>query len=129
TVTLEHRAELNTVAGLYTAILGRQADLGGFDYWAGLQSAQTDLGAIALGMMSTLEGQNKGYSLNGQSTHDVEQLYKAIFNRASDAGGSAYWSHQLDSGTLSLVGVANAFIAAPEMEGHKLAVVGWDFFV
>ena len=129
TVTLEHRTELNTLAGMYVSILGRQADVGGFDYWGGLQNNRTGLGEIAVAMMNTTEGHGKGFSFNGQSSHDVEQLYKGLFNRASDAEGLAYWSHLMDNGTLTLVGVANAFIAAQEMNGHKLTVTGWDFLV
>ena len=129
TVTLTHRVELNTVAGLYTAILGRQADVGGFDYWGALQNSQVGLGEIALNMMHTEEGRSKGYTFTGQAAHDVEQLYLGLFNRPSDAGGLEFWTNLMENGTLTLVGVANAFISAPEMEGHKLTVPGWDFLV
>ncbi|WP_338849023.1 Ig-like domain-containing protein [Massilia sp. W12] len=125
--SVSSRAELNTVAGLYLSILGRQADVGGFGYWGGLQAANHSLGELALGMMGTAEGLARGFAMTGQSAHDVAVLYRAIFGREGEAGGLAYWTDLLDTGKLNLVGVANGFINAEEMTNHKLGTTGWDF--
>ncbi len=127
TVSVSSRAELNTLAGLYVTILGRQADVGGFDYWGGLQSNQYSLGQLALGMMGTEEGTARGFALTGDHAHDVGVLYQAIFNRPGDEVGLAYWTGMLDTGQLDLIGVANGFINAAEITNHKLSVTGWDF--
>ena len=128
TLTVQNRAELNTVAGLYTSILGRQPELSGFEYWSGLQgNSHVSLGAIAVSMINTAESRAGGHVFNGQSAHDVGVLYQAIFNRAADAGGLAYWTGLMDNGSLTLVGVADGFINAAEMNGHKLAPNAWNF--
>jgi Domain of unknown function (DUF4214)/Peptidase M10 serralysin C terminal/Matrixin len=45
---------------------------------------------------------------------DVARLYQAVFNHPSDDAGLAYWTGQIDSGTLGLQDVVNGFLASPE---------------
>lgn len=125
TVAVQSRGELTTIAGLYNTILGRQADIGGFDYWGSLQNKGSNLGSIAVAMLNTAESAARGFTLNGDATHDVTVLYKAVFGRAAEPGGLAYWVGSLNSGS-TMTDVANSFLASVEMTGHKLAATDWD---
>ena len=124
-VTVDSRTELTTIAGLYQSVLGRQADIGGFDYWGASQAKGVNLGTIAVSMLNSPEAIARGFGLNGDATHDVATLYQAIFGRAPDDGGLAYWKDALAHGQ-TIADVANSFVAAPEMTGHKLAATAWD---
>jgi hypothetical protein len=56
-VTVENRAALSTIAGLYQDALGRQADYQGFDFWGTAQKQGVSLGAIALEILGSQEAQ------------------------------------------------------------------------
>ncbi len=128
TIAIESRVELNTLAGLYESVLGRQADVGGFDYWGGIEQAGNSLGTVAVAIISSVEGTARLGALNGDAAHDVEILYQAFFERASDAGGKAYWVGQMANGA-SLEDVADAMAHSVEIIGHQKAVTAWDFAV
>ncbi len=128
TATVDSRVELDTLAGLYGSILGRQADVGGFDYWGGIEQGGGSLGTVALSIVTSVEGAARLGGLNGEAAHDVELLYRAFFERASDAGGKAYWLEQMANGA-TLEQVADAMVHAPEIIGHQVADTGWNFFV
>jgi len=126
TVAVSSRAELTTIAGLYESVLGRQPEIAGFDFWGALQSSgRLTMGDIALGFIDSPEAATLGIGTNGDATHDVTMLYKAIFNRAPDAAGLAFWVNAMHQGE-TLSQVANAFVTAPEIVGHQLAVTAWD---
>jgi len=126
TIDVSSRAELTTIAGLYESVLGRQPEIAGFDFWGALQSSgRLTMGDIALGFIDSPEAAKLGIGTNGDATHDVTMLYKAIFNRAPDAAGLAFWVNAMHQGE-TLSQVANAFVTAPEIVGHQLAVTAWD---
>jgi hypothetical protein len=126
TVAVSSRVELSTIAGLYESVLGRQPEIAGFDFWGALQSSgRLTMGDIALGFINSTEAGTLGIGTNGDATHDVTMLYQAIFNRAPDAAGLAFWIAAMHQGE-TLSEVANAFVTAPEIVGHQLAVTAWD---
>jgi hypothetical protein len=125
-VNLQARQELTTLAGLYQNILGRQADAVGFDFWGQTQSHGESLGAVALQLITSAEGKQAGYSLNGDIAHDVDTLYRAVFHRDADAGGLAYWTAALQHGA-TLSQVADGFVSSIEMVGYNKAQASWDF--
>jgi hypothetical protein len=125
TVAVENDAALATIAGMYQAVLGRQADLDGFAFWAGRQEAGAGWGAIALDMIASSE---HGAGFDGDAAHDIGLLYRALFERAVDAGGLAFWEAAMDHG-MRLEQVAAAMVASNEMGGHQVAPTGWDFIV
>jgi hypothetical protein len=128
TISVENRAELGVLAGLYQNALARQADLIGFEYWANQQSGSAlSLGQIALSIASSAESASRGITFTGEAQHDVEMLYQSIFGRASDANGKAYWLSQMSSDSLSLEDVATAFVASIEMSGYVQTATDWDF--
>ncbi|UTY58301.1 Ig-like domain-containing protein [Massilia sp. erpn] len=128
TLTLEHRPELDLLAALYANVLGRQSDVGGFNFWGAFQSeGRLGMGEIALQMIISPEGVTHGYTLDGTAQHDLGTLYQAIFNRAPDAGGLAFWLEQMAHG-MPLVQVAEYFLQSPEMRGYARAEAAWDFY-
>lgn len=118
---LEH----NAIAALYTHIMGRQADIYGFEWWANTRAAGNDWGHIAMGMINSSERAN---GFNGDSAHDIELLYQALFNRSVDAGGLAYWQARMEEG-LTLQDLAKHMVESSEMVGYYVAPNGWDFLV
>lgn len=117
-----------TVAGLYDMVLGRQADLAGFTFWADRHAAGASWGATALGMLDSAEYKAGHEGLNGNAAHDVELLYQALLGRAPDAAGYAFWQAALEHG-MSLEQVATQFVVSAEMIGHQKAAAEWDFSV
>jgi len=124
-VAVQSRDELTTLAGLYQAVLGRQADIGGFDYWGALQTNGASLGTITVNMLGNSESIARGFGLNGDASHDVDVLYQAVFGRAADAEGKSYWVNALNNGS-TITDVANGLVTSVEMTGHKLATTDWD---
>ena len=127
--TIQARDELKVLAGSYLQVLGRQADVYGFDYFGDLQSKGYSLGGIAINMIKSDEAKARGFVLTGDAVNDVEMLYKAILGRESDAGGKAAWVQQMQSGGMTLEQVANAFMVSGEMQKHYLVQTGWDFLL
>ena len=124
-VAVQSRDELTILAGLYNTVLGRQADIGGFDYWGALQSNGASLGTTTVNILGNAESIARGFGLNGDASHDVDVLYQAVFGRAADAAGKAYWVNALNNGS-TIADVANGFVTSVEMTGHKLATTDWD---
>lgn len=124
-VSVDSRTELTTLAGFYQTAFGRQADINGFDFWGAQQAKGVSLGSIAVSMLGSNEATARGFALNGDKSHDITVLYRAVFGRNPEASGLAYWQAQMNQGQ-SIVDVANGFMAATEISEHKLAVTGWD---
>ncbi|NNG25185.1 Ig-like domain-containing protein [Telluria aromaticivorans] len=123
---VENIPALETLAGMYQSVLGRQADLGGFAYWADAVDAGASWGAVALRMVDSSEYSAAAGGFNGQATHDIALLYAALFNRAVDAAGLAYWQEAMQQG-VTLEQVAIDLLQSVEMVGHRRAVLDWDF--
>nr|WP_307731336.1 DUF4214 domain-containing protein [Massilia agilis] len=68
-------------------------------------------------------------ALNGESGHDVEVLYEALFSRKADTAGLDFWVGVMKQHGLSLEQVADFMVQAPEMNGHREMVTNWDFLV
>ena len=127
-VAIDNGAHLTTLAGMYQTVLGRQADLGGFEFWADRHDEGVSWGAIALAMIDSNERLAGQAGFNGEAAHDVGLLYQALFDRAADAQGMAHWLGVMEDG-MDLEQVAGYFVASAEMVGHQRAATDWDFFV
>ena len=79
----------------YTNILGRPSDAGGLEAWRNVINTQS-ASAVALGFLNSAEFKNKG--LDDAAFVDI--LYRTLFDRAGDEGGTSYWLEQLSSGQL-----------------------------
>ena len=127
-IMIESRVELKTLAGLYQSVLGRQADVVGFDFWGTVEHGGMNLGKIAVGLLESTEGVARMGALNGDAGHDIEILYKAMFERTVDAGGKAFWVEQMANGA-SLEEVANGMAHSTEIVGQQQSSTAWDFMV
>jgi hypothetical protein len=125
-VTVQNHESVNTLTGLYNMVLGRQADVGGMSFWADARDAGATWGTIALGFVGAAERHTAGTTFNGNAEHDVTVLFDALFHRAPDAEGLAFWSAALKNGA-SLAQVASGFVESVEMVGHQLAPTDWNF--
>jgi N-acetylmuramoyl-L-alanine amidase/Domain of unknown function (DUF4214) len=73
------------VRALYRALLLRDADQGGVDYWTGLLRAGRSRTEIASGFYGSIE------SRSGR----VTQLYVSVLGRGPDAAGLGFWADRL----------------------------------
>ncbi|WEM94593.1 Ig-like domain-containing protein [Telluria mixta] len=129
TEAVVNRAGLSSIAGLYEAILGRQADYLGMDFWGGADRNGVGLGEIALRMIASQEAQGRlSGAFDGNASHDVALLYQDLFGRAGEAAGLAFWTDAMAHG-MTLAQVAQSFATSAEFEQHKVGVAQWDFFV
>lgn len=126
-----HTQGLSWIATVYQNALGRQADLGGFQFW----SAQTtgngvSDGAATISLLNTSEIQQKtGVAFNTlDATAQIEFLYSEVLGRASDAAGKTYWMQQYQHG-VSIADIATQVVQSAELTGKYLAPTGWDFYV
>ncbi|WP_158301036.1 DUF4214 domain-containing protein [Sulfurimonas denitrificans] len=125
--TIENSIMLNKIATLYTQILGRQAEIDGFQYWA---KDTISLGNIALGFIESAEYKSSS-GVNWETldaSAKVEQFYEALLGRSSDEGGKAYWVNAINTG-MTFEQAAEGFIESIEMQGIYQAKEDWNFFV
>jgi hypothetical protein len=125
-VAVQNSANMRTLAGLYQTVLGRQADISGIEFWASGQQAGASWGDIALHMIASSERLASHEGFNGNATHDITMLYTALFSRAPDAAGLAFWVNAMTHG-VSLEHIADEFVKSVEMVGHQRAALDWDF--
>ena len=126
TVAVDNHAGLTTLAGLYQMVLGRQADVAGFDFWGGAGTRGASLGHIAVMMMSSSEALATHQSFNGDAVHDLTLLYQDVFGRAIDSEGLAFWGGAMAHG-VTLEQVADGVVHSAEFATHALTVQGWNF--
>ncbi len=105
-----------SVARLYVAVLGRQPDAAGFQYWLGVaRQGNGDLIALVHNMAVSSEFSNRfGDSFGGSNAEWVEHLYDQVLGRGSDTEGKAYWTQLLDSGSLTKEGALLYFSESAE---------------
>jgi len=127
-VAVDNAAGLATLAGMYATVFGRQADLGGFEFWADHRDDGVSWGTIALELIGSSEHAADGAGFNGDAASDIGLLYQALFDRAADAQGLAFWQDALARG-VTLEQVASSFVESAEMVGHQRAAMDWDFFI
>ncbi|HYI60920.1 MAG TPA: DUF4214 domain-containing protein [Acidimicrobiales bacterium] len=80
----------------YRALLGRAADLPGYDYWYGRLASGTSLETMASSFSNSSEfhGLYDGLT-NGQF---VDAIYQNILGRAPDTAGRNFWISELNGG-------------------------------
>ena len=83
------------VERFYTNILGRPSDEAGLNAWLDVIQTQS-ASAVAQGFLNSAEFKNK----NLDDAAFVDTLYRTLFDRAGDEGGTNYWLGQLAAGKL-----------------------------
>lgn len=122
------------VEQLYGATLHRHSDASGLGFWVDALSNGVSRADVALGFaLSSEHFSNIGPALAAgvfvpdAQAADVARLYYGIMGRAPDAGGLAFWTAQVESGT-PLRAIATSFFGSPEAE-IKFAGVDDTHFV
>jgi hypothetical protein len=103
---------------LYQAAFGRTADPGGLGFHIGnIELAGLSLAQVAQNFINSPEFQQKYGALS--NTDFVTQLYANVLHRAPDAGGLAYWTNLLATGT-PRAAVMLGFSESPENRANTL---------
>jgi len=85
------------VTRLYDTVLQRGADPIGLDFWLDqIQDKGATLNTVAASFLNSPEFQAATGALS--NTAFVEYVYQQALGRGADAGGSSYWTSQLDGG-------------------------------
>ena len=85
------------VTRLYDTVLQRGADPVGLDYWLDqIQDNGATLNTVAASFLNSPEFQAATGTLSNMAF--VEYVYQQALGRGADAGGSSYWTSQLDGG-------------------------------
>lgn len=113
------------IATLYTQILDRQAEMGGFQYWA---HSGNELGGMVVSFIQsneykTTSGTNWDTMSNEQK---IEELYAAVLGRVADAEGQTYWLNDIAQGA-SLLNIAEGFVDSLELSGLYQENTDWNF--
>jgi hypothetical protein len=100
---------------VYSNVLGRQPDLGGFNHWMAQLAAGVSRGQVMIGFSESDEfiSRTGTYGRQTVSEADVYRLYVAAFLRFPDSAGYSYWVAARNSGS-SLEAMADAFIGSTE---------------
>lgn len=118
------------IATLYQSVLGRQADLGGFQFWSEQMVAGKSLGSVAMSFLYSAEYASGSGNAFQTSTpaQQVELMYQHLLGRASDDAGHAYWTARMAAG-MSYEAVAQAFVESEEMQAHYVQPNNWEFLL
>ena len=122
---------LSWLATLYQQVLGRQADLEGFQWWAEKAQSGAGEGEVLMGfILSSERVANTGQDFNTLDTAGkVEYFYNTLLARPSEAAGKAWWVEQIDQNGIGLARVAEGFMHSVELTGQYLAPQEWGFLV
>lgn len=120
------------IATLYQQILGRDADVGGFNYWSSQMDQGQQLGDTALSFLRSLEYSNSLSQRYNASFDElavdqqVEELYVGMLGRSSDSAGKAHWVNAISQGA-SVRDVATSFAASVELTANYIQADQWNF--
>lgn len=111
-----------TAIRLYEALLGRDADAAGTQYYTGILQAGASLTDIAKGFLNSAE-----YTAAHGSQSDanfINSLYQGALGRAAttDLQGLVYWAQQLATGH-TRAEVVLGIVGSPEAQAHDQGVI------
>lgn len=103
----------DSVARLYTAGLGREAEQGGFEFWvAEYMASRYSLYRMAVFFTQSPEfAQSYGDPTNREF---VKIMYRNVLGREGEAGGVDFWTGELDEGRRNRATVLLNFAESPE---------------
>lgn len=90
--------QFSSFTEMYIAYFNRAPDSAGLMFWANAFATGTSLEEIAKFFAESPEAQAI-YPLDAPSSTFVEAIYLNVLGRASDAGGAAFWTSVLESGS------------------------------
>ncbi|MDY0073735.1 MAG: cadherin domain-containing protein [Thauera sp.] len=127
---VENAPQHTWIASLYSAVFDRQADLDGFQYWAGRYEAGEGIGDIALSFLYSVEYQSGGGAqfASLSAAQQLDLLYQHFLGRTPDAAGHDYWMGRMADG-LSINDIAHSFVLSNEMQAAYVAPNCWEFLI
>jgi len=84
-------AQQTAIANLYTALYNRAPDASGFGFWVQALSNGASLASITSSFLTSPESRAI-YPTSQTSEQFITSFYTAVFGRAPDAGGLAFWA-------------------------------------
>ncbi len=116
------------IASLYTAVLGRQAEISGFQFWSEANVAGVSIGNIAFEFLHSPEHQaNTEVDFSRlTSSEQVNMFYQSFLGREADQQGFDFWMAHIAGGE-SLENVVWGFVTSVEMQGNYLQQNQWNF--
>lgn len=109
------------VVALYTGLMFRDPDAGGYRYWTIEGTRGASASTIGLNFLASSEFANGAGKL--QNTAFIEQAYQQLLDRSADSGGLAYWNEALASGGLTRAGVVLSIAHSEEYNANQLGHV------
>jgi len=104
--------QAETIARIYTGILGRYPDKEGFDYWVDQISDGEDISVLADSFFYSNEF--LGDISAPTNKQAVDALYLNVLDRTPDEAGYDFWLSELDSGEITFGEAALAFTESDE---------------
>ena len=108
------------VIKLYTAILNRDPDFNGWQYWF----TALGNGTPSLNVLAAFLGSNEFQTTYGNiasNTAFVILVYNNVLGRAPDSGGLSYWVGLLNAGTITRAGMMDQFVRSAEYNARVRA--------
>ena len=130
TYTVKNDLSHIQIATLYQQVLGRQAEIGGFQYWAERSENGLSLGQMAMLFLYSAEyagGKGSNFDSLSQSAQ-VDLLYHHFLQREAEPAGHDHWMEKLTAG-MSMADVASFFVGSEEMQAAYVRQEGWDFIL
>lgn len=116
------RPEEGEIERLYRAVLGRESDSGGFDFWVVRRLEGWPLERVAAHFIDSREYRDR---FGGSSDASfVDLLYRNVLGRTPDRGGRAFWLDQLARG-MERRRVVVLFSESPEFVSLTGTVPPW----
>jgi hypothetical protein len=108
---------------LYNNVLHRAPDPNGLTGWEGYMAEGHTQADVLLGFTESQEDINDSAAAIGQglwiqdaAAAEVARLYDTVLDRLPDIGGLTGWTNALENGTLTLIQVAQDFVASTEFQ-------------
>ncbi|AWN41726.1 DUF4214 domain-containing protein [Methylobacterium durans] len=91
-----HTTDEAVIGRMYEAVMARDADASGLQYWWGQHASGQSMESIAHAFMQSPEFQQGAGKLADPAF--VDQIYHNLFGREADQGGHEYWVKELNAG-------------------------------
>ncbi len=129
-IIINYDQDHDWLAALYMQLLGRQADIGGFQYWTNLIDQGASVGDIVNGFLYSQEFIERWDINPGEMNSDqtLELYYNTLLGRDSDQAGFASWQQYLQAGATE-DDVLYGFVMSAEMQQYHQSAEQWDFLI
>lgn len=106
---------IGSVTRLYLALLDREPEAGGLEFWTDQMAAGGSLRNIVAFFRTSPEFEERfGELINAPADQWVDHMYDQVLGRAPDQGGKTYWVEALESGALTAEDLIMQFSQSPE---------------